>query len=134
MTAGGRGVAVGTTVLVGAAGALVAAVVALADDAADDDADEADDDAGALVGSGALVGAALDEATLDATDDDEDAAGALVGGTGVAAGGTGVAVGAGAQDATTAPAVTTADNRKNSRRENARFIFLFLLWNPNKLC
>ena len=98
--------------LVGAAGALVAAVVALADDAADDDADEADDDAGALVGSGALVGAALDEATLDATDDDEDAAGALVGGTGVA-------VGAGAQ---AARATKTINMRTNTI---LRFICFF---------
>jgi hypothetical protein len=42
----------------------------------------------------------------------------LVGGTGVAVGG------GGAQEATTAPAAATADNRKNSRRVTLRFIFL----------
>jgi hypothetical protein len=75
-------------VLVGALDAALEAADDAALEAADDAADDAgadDDDAGALVGSGALVGAALDEATLDATDDD-DAAGALVGGTGVAVG------------------------------------------------
>lgn len=96
--------------------------------AADDAADDAAEDDAALLLAGAEDDATDDAALL------LEAAGALVGGTGVAGGGTGVAVGAGAQDATTAPAVTTADNRKNSRRENARFIFLFLLWNPNKLC
>jgi len=72
---------------------------------------------GAAVGGTGVGAAATEELELAGG----GAVGALVGGTGVAVG---TGVGAGAQEATTAPAAATADNRRNSRRVNSRFIFL----------
>ena len=87
--------------------------------------DAADDDAGALVGSGALVAGTAVGATEDATDDEDDAdaddAGALVG-SGALVGGTGVAVGAGAHAATTRASINTTN------KILANFIFLLQKW------
>lgn len=74
---------------------------------------------------GATVGALVAGTGVGAAAAEELAGGEVgtgVGGLGAAVGGTGVDVGGAAHEATT-PAVTTADNRKNSRRVILRFIF-----------